>query len=81
MTIHMLKHLLGQHDKALHLNLTVQDVDELIARFEKERSQNLGVNAREPRAVETIGGPSPRSPTRPLATKPIDPFQVMPSSA
>jgi hypothetical protein len=41
MTIHMSKHLLGQHDKALHLNLTVEDVDELIARLERERAQEL----------------------------------------
>jgi hypothetical protein len=33
MTIHMLKHFLGQHDEALHLNLSMQDVDELIARL------------------------------------------------
>jgi hypothetical protein len=32
----MSKHLLGQHDKALHLNLTVQDVDEMIARLEQQ---------------------------------------------
>ena len=47
MTIHMSKHLLGQHDKALHLNLTVQDVDELIARLEQQRTQQLGVNVGE----------------------------------
>ena len=41
MTIHMSKHLLGQNDKALHLNLTVQDVDELIARLEEQRAQQL----------------------------------------
>src|SRR5437899_2662495 len=29
MTIHMSTHRLGEHDKALHLNLTVQDVDEI----------------------------------------------------
>jgi hypothetical protein len=33
--------LLGQNDKALHLNLTVQDVDELIARLEEQRAQQL----------------------------------------
>jgi hypothetical protein len=44
MTIHMSKHLLGQNDKALHLNLTVQDVDELIARLEHERAQQLVAN-------------------------------------
>ena len=36
MTIHMSKHLLGQNDKALHFNLTVQDVDEMIARLEQQ---------------------------------------------
>jgi hypothetical protein len=41
MTIHMSKHLLGQNDKALHLNLTAGDVDELIARLEHERAQQL----------------------------------------
>ena len=44
MTIHMSKHLLGQHDKALHLSLTVEDVDELIAKLEKERAQQLAAN-------------------------------------
>src|SRR5215475_8069100 len=44
MTIHMSKHLLNQNDKALHLNLTVQDVDELIARLEQERAQQLEAN-------------------------------------
>ena len=41
MTIHMSTHRLGEHDKALHLNLTAQDVDELIARLEQERAQHL----------------------------------------
>ena len=44
MTIHMSKHLLGQHDKALHLSLTVEDVDELIAKLEKQRAQQLAAN-------------------------------------
>jgi ABC-type transporter Mla MlaB component len=44
MTIHMSKHLLGQSDKALHLNLTAQDVDELIALLEKQRAQQLGAD-------------------------------------
>jgi hypothetical protein len=39
MTIHMSKHLLGQNDKALYLNLTVQDVDEIIARLEHEQAR------------------------------------------
>ena len=47
MTIHMSKHRLGQNDKALHLNLTVQDVDELIARLEQQRTQQLGANVGE----------------------------------
>jgi hypothetical protein len=47
MTIHMSKHRLGEHDKALHFNLTVQDVDELIARLEQQRTQQLGANGRE----------------------------------
>jgi hypothetical protein len=47
MTIHMSKHRLGEHDKALHLNLTVQDVDEMIARLEHERAQQLVANERE----------------------------------
>jgi hypothetical protein len=34
MTIHMSKHRLGEHDKFLYLNLTVDDVDEMIARLE-----------------------------------------------
>jgi len=40
----MSKHLLGQHDKALHLSLTVADVDEMIAKLEQERAQQLGAN-------------------------------------
>jgi len=44
MTLHMSKHLLGQHDKALHLSLTVADVDEMIAKLEQERAQQLGAN-------------------------------------
>jgi hypothetical protein len=32
----MSKHRLGEHDKSLHLNLTVDDVDEIIARLEHE---------------------------------------------
>ena len=34
MTIHMSKHRLGEHDKLLHLNMTVDQVDEMIARLE-----------------------------------------------
>jgi hypothetical protein len=37
MTIHMSKHLLGQNDKMLHLNLTVEQVDEMIARLEEQQ--------------------------------------------
>ena len=47
MTIHMSKHRLGEHDKALHLSLTVQDVDEMIVRLEQERTRQIGANARE----------------------------------
>jgi|SRR5262249_6008246 len=47
MTIHMSKHRLGEHDKALHLNLTVQDVDELIARLEQKQAQQLVANVPE----------------------------------
>ena len=39
MTIHMSKHLLGQNDKALHLNLSEQEVDEIIARLEHEQAR------------------------------------------
>jgi hypothetical protein len=54
MTIHMSKHRLGEHDKFLHLNLTVEDIDEMIARLEQQRTQQLGVNGEEPREVKTI---------------------------
>jgi hypothetical protein len=37
MTIHMSKHRLGEHDKALYLNLTVEQVDEMIARLEEQQ--------------------------------------------
>jgi len=40
MTIHMSKHMLGQNDKALHLNLTVADIDEMIASLEGKRLSN-----------------------------------------
>ena len=52
MTIHMSKHLLGQHDKFLHLSLTVEQVDEIIARLEHEQAQQLGVNGREVKKIE-----------------------------
>src|SRR5262245_39739411 len=45
MTNHMSKHRLGEHDKALHPSLTVEQVDEMIARL--ERAQHLGVHGRE----------------------------------
>ena len=47
MTIHMSKHVLGQNDKALHLNLTVANVDEMIASLEQKRAQQLGANVGE----------------------------------
>ena len=49
MTIHMSKHRLGENDKALYLSMTLQDVDELIARLEHERAQQLGADV-----VETL---------------------------
>jgi hypothetical protein len=60
MTIHMSKHRLGEHDKFLHLNLTVEQVDEMIARLESERAQSLGVNGGEPREVKKIEDPARR---------------------
>jgi hypothetical protein len=42
MTIHMPKHRLGEHDKALHLSLTAEQVDEVTARLEKERGRVNG---------------------------------------
>jgi hypothetical protein len=44
MTIHLSKHLLGQNDKALHLSITLQDVDEMIARLEQARALQLEAN-------------------------------------
>jgi hypothetical protein len=60
-TIHMSKHLLGEHDKALHLSLTVEDIDEMIARLEQKQAQQLGVNRGEPREVKTIEVQAPTS--------------------
>jgi len=60
MTIHMSKHRLGEHDKFLYLNMTVEQVDEMIARLESERAQSLGVNGGEPREVKTIEAPARR---------------------
>jgi len=45
MTIHMSKHRLREHDKAMHLNIAVEDVD--VARLEHERAQQLGANVGE----------------------------------
>jgi len=52
MTIHMSKHRLGEHDKALHLNMTVEDVDEMIARLEQQRTQQLGASGSEVKTIE-----------------------------
>src|SRR5262245_35447775 len=49
MTIHMSKYLLGQNDKALHLNLTAKDVDEMIARLEENLAKQLGASERDSR--------------------------------
>jgi hypothetical protein len=57
MTIHMSKHRLGEHDKFLHLNMTVDDVDEMIARLEHERAR---VNGGEHSEVKTIVVPTRR---------------------
>jgi hypothetical protein len=54
MTIHMSKHRLGEHDKALHLNLTVQDIDEMIARLEQQIAQQLGPKGEDSREAKTI---------------------------
>ena len=54
MTIHMSKHRLGEHDKALHLNLTVQDIDDLIAKLEHERAQQLVASPGEHRELKKI---------------------------
>ena len=50
----MSKHRLGEHDKSLHLNLTVDDVDEIIARLEHERAQQLVASPGEHCEVRTI---------------------------
>jgi hypothetical protein len=47
MTIHMSKHWLGEHDKALHLSLTVEQVDEMIAGLEQEKARQFGSNGGE----------------------------------
>jgi hypothetical protein len=52
MTIHMSKHRLGEHDKSLHLNLTVQQVDEMIARLEHERAQQPRNSGPEVKTIE-----------------------------
>jgi len=56
MTIHMSKHRLREHDKFLHLSMTVQDVDELIARLERQ----LGANGGEHCEVNRIEVPARR---------------------
>lgn len=57
MTIHMSKHRLGEHDKALHLRA---DVDELIARLEHERDQQLVANGGEHSGVKNVEAPASR---------------------
>ena len=47
MTIHMSKHWLREHDKALHLSLTVEQVDEMIAGLEQEKARQFGSNGGE----------------------------------
>jgi hypothetical protein len=61
MTIHMSKHRLGEHDKFLHLNLTVEQVDEMIAKLEHAlaQQQQMGV----PREVKSIQGTPPNQET------------------
>jgi hypothetical protein len=61
MTIHMSRHRLGEHDKFLYLNLTVDDVDEMIARLEHAlaQQQQMGV----PREVKSIQGTPPNQET------------------
>jgi hypothetical protein len=54
MTIHMSKHRLGEHDKALYLSLTVEQVDEMIARLEQERAHQFGANGGEHCEVKKI---------------------------
>ena len=61
MTIHMSKHRLGENDKSLHLNLTMQDVDELIARLEQERAQQQQMGV--PREAQSIQGTPPNQET------------------
>jgi hypothetical protein len=53
----MSKHRLGEHDKALHLNLTVEDVDELIARLERERARVNGGEHCEVKKIEVQASP------------------------
>jgi hypothetical protein len=50
----MSKHRLGEHDKFLHLNMTVDDVDEMIARLGHERAQQLVASPGEHCEAKTI---------------------------
>ena len=52
MTIHMSKHRLGEHDKFLHLSLTVEQVDEVIARLEQERAQQPRTSGFKVKTIE-----------------------------
>src|SRR5262245_59104816 len=55
MTIHMSKHRLREHDKFLHLNLTVEEVDEMITRLEHDQAWQLGVLQGESQESRDIG--------------------------
>jgi hypothetical protein len=55
----MVGRLGGLGDKFLYLNLTVDDVDEMIARLEHALAQQMGV----PREVKSIQGTPPNQET------------------
>jgi hypothetical protein len=60
MTIHMSKHRLGEHDKALLLSLTVEQVDEMIARLEQERAHQFGANGGAHSEIKNVEAPARR---------------------
>lgn len=67
MTIHLSKHLLGQHDKSLIMNLSVEDIDLLLQEMERAQSKLEGsqdrANGSELLEAEATSPTDPRTRT------------------
>lgn len=65
MTIHLSKHLLGQHDKSLIMNMSVDDLDLLISELERRMSGDAAPTAR---IEDRSNGGEPNEVTPPAST-------------